>query len=1168
MKYTVKTTAQFLRDYRRAEQQGRDMAALDRVIDALAEGETLPPENRDRPLAGKRAGCRECRITPGWMLIYRIDGDILVLTLTRAGTRAELYRKGGTAMRKSVSLRMLLRSPVKTAVTLLLIAAASFLFLYNLLDYAMTRREYDRNYGNYHGVFSLMHRQDELLDEQNKYMMTQRNIVFLSDPQGNPAYTEKYPKDSYHPADLTPEEVEKIAALPYVSQAQGRYMTAGVASFPRYYSINTLAENKYFLYTSRVVFEATFEKATPDIRRLDLPTLGSRLEQALKLTDVKVLAGNEEYLRQSRAYINKKLLYAELVANQADQWDGSLQFSYHGFAPVSGYAGNWISLEQILALEPGKRYVFVASVDPYHHGGSGILDEGKEGELFNIYTHIGDDSLYGTCDYFTPLEGEPENYLETEKFAGVRKMMEIIERDRYTLDVHYMEDVSSLRRYQEGALQLARGRNLTAEDSENHDPVCMISEELAQAYGLDLGDTLPLELGDKLLPQFYSMGAVAYSPQRYAENWTEQTFTIVGIFTDGGLKRLKAGSLSWTYGENAVFVPLSFLPETADTAGHAFQPSEVSFVIGDADSIIPFRDEVLPQLLEEGYMVYFFDGNWPSVKEQMGQAGSLSLVKLTAFAVSAVLVMLLTVYLYILRKKKEYAVMRALGCPADRARGALLFPLLVLALPAVAAGSVGAVVYTRRAAEVNAAEFSALGLTVDSSIPLGTLALGFCGSLALLLILALLALVRVAKKPPLELLQGDANPAARRKSALPPEPGEPVVYGALPELPEPVYRPHTALRHTVSYVAKHLRRTPVKSLLAVLLALVLAFSIGFFTLLRSTYRELYQNIEVHPRFLNGFTDNRAAEVAKSGYVKDPYYEYTRRDCESNFVEDTLVLTNDICRVTDAEILWREDKGPELFEEKRNFCVVSRDLADQLGYDLGSRAEICSSGYIYVLWQAHPELRDEELIEYYHQYTHHFTVAGIAEEEGMKFYAPLAARESFGSMFSDYVPLDLAEFTLVDYHKATEFRSYVFRVLVGRPGSFSMETGEADRVYQTYRLLELLYPIAFALALILGAVLPAGIILQSAKEASLLRVLGTTKRRTRAMLTLEQVVLCLLGLVCAAIGLIGLKGDALLPVSDLLSLYSGTHFLLCILGAALAAVSVTRRNVLELLQVKE
>ena len=38
--------------------------------------------------------------------------------------------------------KYLYRSPLKTAVTLLLLAAAAFLFLYNLGEYAVSDREY------------------------------------------------------------------------------------------------------------------------------------------------------------------------------------------------------------------------------------------------------------------------------------------------------------------------------------------------------------------------------------------------------------------------------------------------------------------------------------------------------------------------------------------------------------------------------------------------------------------------------------------------------------------------------------------------------------------------------------------------------------------------------------------------------------------------------------------------------------------------------------------------------------------------------------------------------------------------------------------------------------------------------------------------------------------
>ena len=1155
MKYTLKPTARFMRDYRQAKHRGTDMAPLRAVIAALAAGETLPPEYRDCPLSGELLGCRECQVQPGRLLVYRIDGEVLQLVLIRTGARSDLYRQGVTAMKKSTSLRMLLRSPVKTAVTLLLIAAASFLFLYNLLDYAMTKREYDRTYSQYHGYFSVMHQEDQLAEA--------RAIdFFLSDPNSNPAWTGEPAYELYHTRTLTAEELKMLSTLPYVTRAEQRYMTGGLSDYKRIYTYRSLLIGINLNNTKRVVIEGTYNGSNVDLSTLD-PDHIYGIDVDLRLDDVEVLAGDEEDLKQNRAFIDKKRLCVETYATFPERADNRRKTVW-GNGVINGFTKNWVSAEMLMGLEKGRRYVFVATVDVQQINASGILDE----EYFWTmpYTHMGDDSLYGLCDYITPVPEGVDDYLKTEEFAGLRRMIEIIETDKHTLDIHYLEDMASLKRYQDGQLQIAQGRILGLEDMGKN--VCVIPEGMAQEYGLRLGDSFHLRLGDKLLEPLCTFGAVAYSDLRYAENWTDQTFTVVGTYSESSLERVSSEERFWAYGDNAVFVPLSFLPETADTANHEVKPTEVSFLIEDADSIIPFRDEVLPQLLDMGYIVRFSDGGWPAVKEQLTQAGSLTLVKLAAFTVSAVLVLLLTVYLYILRKKKEFAVMRALGCPVGQAQRSLLFPLLTLAVPAVLLGSIGAAVYTRRAAEASALEFASLGLSMDTSVPLGIVAAGFGGSLLLLLLLAWAALRSVSRKPPLELLQGGTNRHAGKRKALPPEPGDPVTVSDLPELPEPAYRSRTGVRHTLRYVGKHLRRTPVKALLSVGLALVLCFSIGFFTLLRNTYRDLYQNIEIHPRFLNGFSYNRAKEVEKSGYVRDPYYEYVNRGCESNFVADTLILTSDISRVTEAEITWREDKGPEMFTQSQGFCVVSRELADELGYTLGSRCEVSIYGYYYTLKPSYPELTDDELLEVYHKATRHLSVAGIAEEEGKRVYAAAAAWECLGSMFSDYLPLDKAEYTLNDYHKATEFRSWVFRLLVGRPGSFSMETAEADRVYQTYRLLETLYPIAFALALILGCVLPAGVILQSAKDASLLRVLGTTKRRTRAMLTLEQIFLCLLGLCLAVAALVIAKGSALTAVAGLVAVYAASHLLACAAGTEAAAVSVTRRNVLELLQVKE
>lgn len=92
-KYAVKFTAQFKRDYKLAMKRGQKIRLLDEIITKLAMGEALPEKNKDHALSGDWHGHRECHILPDWLLIYRIEDDVLVLTLTRTGTHSDLFAK-------------------------------------------------------------------------------------------------------------------------------------------------------------------------------------------------------------------------------------------------------------------------------------------------------------------------------------------------------------------------------------------------------------------------------------------------------------------------------------------------------------------------------------------------------------------------------------------------------------------------------------------------------------------------------------------------------------------------------------------------------------------------------------------------------------------------------------------------------------------------------------------------------------------------------------------------------------------------------------------------------------------------------------------------------------------------------------------------------------------
>jgi mRNA interferase YafQ len=89
--YTVKPSARFKRDLRIIEKRGYDISKLAEIIKILAKGEPLPEKNKDHSLGGNWIHFRECHITPDWLLIYKIEKDILVLTLTRTGTHSDLF---------------------------------------------------------------------------------------------------------------------------------------------------------------------------------------------------------------------------------------------------------------------------------------------------------------------------------------------------------------------------------------------------------------------------------------------------------------------------------------------------------------------------------------------------------------------------------------------------------------------------------------------------------------------------------------------------------------------------------------------------------------------------------------------------------------------------------------------------------------------------------------------------------------------------------------------------------------------------------------------------------------------------------------------------------------------------------------------------------------------
>ena len=85
------TTSAFDKDYKLLKKRGYNLKLLPEVVEKLANEEVEPAKYRNHQLIGNYVGYMECHIRPDWLLIYKIEKNKLILTLSRTGTHSDLF---------------------------------------------------------------------------------------------------------------------------------------------------------------------------------------------------------------------------------------------------------------------------------------------------------------------------------------------------------------------------------------------------------------------------------------------------------------------------------------------------------------------------------------------------------------------------------------------------------------------------------------------------------------------------------------------------------------------------------------------------------------------------------------------------------------------------------------------------------------------------------------------------------------------------------------------------------------------------------------------------------------------------------------------------------------------------------------------------------------------
>ena len=680
-------------------------------------------------------------------------------------------------MRFATTLKTLVRSPLKSALTLLLLTATTFAFVSRGVEYVATVQQIsaaeatyfatgtaERTLASYEDAMYERLGEEAYTLENGSYLgRTSRAILPMDAAVADAILSSEYVEKSevrlvsggIH-NDLWSVLEQPLSDLKdygkhygYISEGSGR----SEGTFDMYNYLFVGEVERSVLSTHHVIYTYTRQALVSHPGRVPISKEGAVDWQdgAARHEVSDFFSDHEEGLLGAGNYTNRD--FWETLEDQSRVGD------YFLFSPVMGNIGGSGLIKDLL---PCVDYPIInLSYIEREYGETDIAtilqDPGKYGiprytcppaENLAARTAFQFDYGYG---YPMPKDGQ-EPMRVADYYATV-------DRNLHTSEVVYTSDMNLIHKFKSGDMFIADGRAL--EENEQSE-VCVIGANFAELNGLSVGDSITLDLcADTMVHSGKVFGRETPYPtdrdvvsenqltDRGLPNVTK-TFEIVGIWSDAAFDVEDP----YTYALNTIFVPESCYP-WAGQVEPSLLPSTFSFELKHPGDAALIKEEIGDELAALGYELKINDGGYAAAKPNLDFMRLSALIGFVAMCVGLLLCLVLITYLFIIRKKKDYAIMRALGTTKARSNRSLLSALLTLALVAVTVGTFIAGFAAQSAAAKAAAEVAELTGVEATGVGAWEFTIAFAvGTLGLVFTFARAGIVKISRTPPLALLQG------------------------------------------------------------------------------------------------------------------------------------------------------------------------------------------------------------------------------------------------------------------------------------------------------------------------------------------------------------------------------------------------------------------------------
>ena len=842
-------------------------------------------------------------------------------------------------------------------------------------------------------------------------------------------------------------------------------------------------------------------------------------------------------------------------------------------------------------LEPERRYLMRGYYLPYYFPG-------------NDDNPIQVQPLTEDGPWFIPVaEGEALD-LSLPEYVGVGAEVQRVWDNVHAVCAIATEDMSALPETQEVSqdLYLASGRWLDASDSAAGNRACVIPQELADTRHLAVGDVLTLTLRD--MESAYTSGPYVLDVDAAPPEADAEPYEIVGIY---GLTNPSAEPYT---DSRDIYIPASAIPSSFT---HAELEENVSYVLTSPTVEWDFLDEAKEALAPLGLRPVLLDNGWHDFQAAAKPMRRSALFNALIYSLVLAASLCLVDFLYFFMRRRELAITRALGLPAKVCMRQASLPLLILGVSGVFAGGALGWWWTLHTAADTLQALSTFGGRTDAALSGLWLVLLLGIVLLMLGVLTLGSASRLAGRPILAQVQGGGSAGRKRekRSAAVPASSSAPAASALSlsaiALSQPLPRSTKGAAYMVRFAWRHVVRAKMKSVLAVLLAAVFTAALGAIHLAILTSEEqldtLYETTVVemelvrsesiqYGRFTGYIQGEVVDRILDTGFVSDCYLEGASSgailldppeleegqplsiqaesvNASIRSLDDPMEFFGGVGSGGELSVTYFDGWDADLFakswagSEELGPVVLPRALLEACGLETGESVGVVTKGSYTVCQVA--GFYDGE--------------AGGASD-GFPILLPTSVWEALSK---DNLVYNRAHFTLdtAQNRNLPEFRAAAEEIMADVPAGLAKlrtvlwdeELRQAvEPLEDSIALMKLLYPVVIVLSVLVAAGVPVLFVMLSAKEAAILRVQGTSRPRTVVMLLLQQFLPSILGLAAGLAGILisvsGARPPLLPDIAPGAALCAGLYLLSAIAGAVSAAILVTAKNPLEMLQVRE